>query len=93
VQVRELLQKQFDLLRGFESRLESLKAGRAKRFDLLRALWLQAVDLCSAGNDAGKESRATGRIRALCAEITQHLDGAGPSPTAAISDAPTIERS
>ena len=91
-QMRDLLQKQFDLLRGFESRLGSLKAGRAKRLDLLRALWLQAVDLRAAANDPAKEGPATGRIRALCAEITQHLNGAGTNPTAAISDAPTIER-
>jgi hypothetical protein len=91
-QMRELLQKQLDLLRGFESPLEGLRARRAQRFELLRALWREAVDLRAGGNDPKRGDRATGRIRALCAEITQHLDEAGGSPTAAISDAPTIER-
>lgn len=97
-QMRDLFQKQLDLLRGFESQLEGLKAGRVRRLELLRALWLQAVELRAAGGDAGRTSRATGRIRTLCAEIAQQL---GPSSitqafadqaTEAISDNPTIER-
>ena len=91
-QMRELLQKQLDLLRGFESRLEGLKAGRAKRFELLRALWRHAIDLRAAANDPARGDRATGRIRALCAEITQHLQGREVGPDPAMSDAPTIER-
>jgi hypothetical protein len=92
-QMRELLQRQLDLLRGFESRLEALRAVRTKRFELLRALWRQAIDLREAANDPGREAHATGRIRALCAEIAQHLDGAGTNPTVAITEAPTMERS
>jgi len=91
-QMRELLQKQFDLLKGFESRLEHLKGGRDKRFELLRALWRQSLDLRAVANDPSRQDRADASIRTLCAEINRHLDGAGHLTTSALSDAPTMER-
>jgi len=97
-QMRDLFQKQLDLLRGLGTRVDALKAARAGRIEWLKALWLQAVELRAATGDAGRTNRATGRMRTLCAEIAQQL---GPSSvtrrfvdeaTEAISDAPTIER-
>lgn len=93
-QMRDLLQKQLDLLRGFESRLPGLKDRRARRLELLRALWLQVTELGSAAGNDGTTSGATDRIRTLCAEIVTQMGGASADTeaTEAISDAPTIER-
>ncbi len=97
-QMRDLFQKQLDLQRSVGARLDGLKALRSRRLEFLRALWLQAVDLRAAENDAGKTSRTNDRIQNLCVEIAQQL---GPSPvtrafadeaTEAISENPTIER-
>ncbi|MEO8501641.1 MAG: serine/threonine-protein kinase, partial [Vicinamibacteria bacterium] len=94
-QMRDMFQKQLDLLRGFESRLEELKAKRARRLELLRRLWLQAIELPATVNDAPGTSGAADRIRTLCAEIAGQLGGISPHPqaTEGISEAPTIERS
>ena len=81
------------MLRHVEPRPEGLEAGRAKRLELLRGLWRQAMDLRAAANDPGREGPATGRLLALCAEITRECAGTGGDPTGAIGDAPTIERS
>ncbi|MBK5256152.1 MAG: hypothetical protein JJE39_08980 [Vicinamibacteria bacterium] len=97
-EVREILQKQLDTVRGLEARIGDAKARRAERFELLKALWLQAVELRAATGDADRTNRTTGRIRTLCAEIAQQL---GPSPvtrafadeaTEAIRENPTIEK-
>ena len=94
-QMRDMLQKQLDLLRGFESRLEELKGKRARQLELLRRLWLQAIELPATLNDAAQTSGAADRIRTLCAEIAEKLGGTstGQPATEAISEAPTIERS
>ena len=94
-QMRDMFQKQLDLLRGFASRLEELKAKRARLLELLRRLWRQAIELPGAVNDAARTSGATDRIRTLCAEIAGQLGGtsANLQATEAISEAPTIERS
>ena len=93
-QMRDLFQKQLDLLRGFESRLEGLKARRARQLELLRALWRQAVDLKTAMDDPGKNRGATDRIRTLCAEIARQVDRSSATRQfdPAITDSPTIER-
>ncbi|MBK5257646.1 MAG: serine/threonine protein kinase [Vicinamibacteria bacterium] len=97
-EVRDIFQKQLDTVRGLEARLEDAKARRAKRFELLKALWLHTLELQAASDDSAKTGSATGRIQKLLAQIeeqdasakTVRADNAGV--TEAISDAPTIGR-
>ena len=94
-QMRDVFQKQLDLLRGFESRLGQLKTKRASQLELLRALWSQATELPVVANGAARASGAADRMRTLCAEIAGQLGetSANLPATEAISEAPTIERS
>ncbi len=97
-EVRDILQKQLDTVRGLEARLEDAKARQAKRFEVLKALWLHLVELRGGSDNSAKAGGATGRLQKLLAQIeeqdasakTVRADNAGV--TEAMSDAPTMER-
>ena len=94
-EVREILQKQLDAVRSLESRIEETKSRRARRFELLKALWVQAVDLRTAAGDPVRISSATDRLRRLFAQIDQaggSEANAVDSATEALPEAPTLER-
>lgn len=92
-QMRDLLQKQIELHRGVDARIEKLKAQRSRQHDLLRALWQQALALRAAASDPGRLHQSSERLRSLCTEIESGLGGLDTqAATEAISDAPTIER-
>jgi uncharacterized protein YPO0396 len=96
--MRSLFQKQLDLLRGLEARLEDIKAGRSRRVDFLKALWLHAVDLQAAAGDSARTGRISDRIRKLFEQIDEHTGGRSTKSsgetgdTDAFSDLPTVER-
>jgi len=93
-QMRDLFQKQLDLLGGLGARVEELKKDREKRFALLRSLWQEVVGLGSVGGDPDVSSRARTQIATLCAEAGALED---PSPATSslgpdLTDSPTMER-
>jgi predicted Ser/Thr protein kinase len=70
-QMRALLESQRDLLRKLSGQLEVASARRAHLADLLKALWLQAANLrAQAAADAVADPTISGRIRAICGEIS-----------------------
>ncbi len=96
-EVRELLGKQLDTLRSLEARIEDAKARRAKRFEIMKALWLHAVALQSASGDVVKTESATGRMKKLLAQINEQdaapkTFSAQDADTHPLSDAPTLDR-
>ena len=96
-EIRDILLKQLDAVRNLESRIEDIKARRAKRFELLRSLWLHAIELQAAANDPTKTGDTTDRIHKLFAQIEEHTRGQRPSatdggPTNPFSELPTLER-
>jgi hypothetical protein len=93
-QMRDMFQKQLDLLRGFESRLKGLRARSARQLELLRRLWLHVDELAASSTDGARLSRAAAGINALCAEIAGRFPGisANSPATEATSEAPTLER-
>ena len=97
-EARDIFQKQLDTVRSVEARVEDAKARRAKRFDLLKALWRQAVDLQAAESNSAGAAQAINRMRTLLATIEEQADGPKTirpdheGVTEAISDAPTLER-
>ncbi len=93
-QMRDLLERQRALIRESQTRLEGLRARRARHLDLLGALCRQAKELVAASGDPGRTGRISERIRTLCGEIT-HEAGASAATRAidtAVIEAPTIER-
>jgi hypothetical protein len=97
-QMRDLFQKQLELLQGVGIRVDALKALRSRKLDLLRSLWLRAIELRAAANDENRMSHSADRMRELCAELAQLSGGSLRTPgltaqaAEAISAAPTIER-
>ena len=92
-QMRELLDKQLALLRGVETRIETLKARRLRQLDLLRTLWQQTEVLVLSGGDARKTGNAAESIEALCDEAgSEQTIAQTRDVDPALSDAPTIER-
>jgi hypothetical protein len=97
-EVRDIFRKQLDIIRGLEAHLEDARARRDKRLELLKALWLHALELQAASGDSGKTGSATGRIQKLLAQIEEQEAGAKTvradpaGVTEAICDAPTIQR-
>lgn len=81
--MRDVFQKALDLLRGLAERVEHLKASRARRLELLRTLWSEAIELCESGTDASRAGRAASRILELCSEMGRHVDSnpRGPEET------------
>jgi hypothetical protein len=69
--MRALLESQRDLLRKLAGQLEVASSRRAHLADLLKALWLQAANLrAQIAADAVADPTISGRIRAICAEIS-----------------------
>ncbi len=92
-QMRELLDKQLALLRGVESRIETLKARRGRQLDLLRTLWQQTEVLVLSGGDDPRAKNAAASIEALCDEAgSEQTIAQTRDVDPALSDAPTIER-
>ncbi|MBK5257619.1 MAG: protein kinase [Vicinamibacteria bacterium] len=96
-EVREILQRQVDAVRSLEARLERAKSRRARRFELLKALWLQVVDLQAAAHDPVKTGHTTDRIRKLFDQIDEHTGGPKATvPTGGdthpLGELPTLER-
>ncbi|MCM2257195.1 MAG: serine/threonine protein kinase [Vicinamibacteria bacterium] len=90
-QMRELLQKQLDVLRGVEARVAAVQARRSRLIDLLRRLFASARDL-TATPEASREGRHA-PVRAIVAEIEAELATASaPAPVAALTNLPTLER-
>ncbi len=94
-QMRELIEKQVALLRGFLAKSEQLRADREKKLGLLQSLWRRAEEARAAGDDRTRATLATRRLQEACAEAVGSPGGAALDlqATEAISDAPTIERS
>ena len=70
-QMRTLLESQRDLLRKLAAQLETATARRELLAGLLKALWLQVANLrAQAAADAAGDTEISGRIRALCGEIS-----------------------
>ena len=94
-EVREILLRQLEAVRVIESRIEEARSRRTQRFELLKTLWLQAVELRAAANDAPSASHPTDRLRRLLAQIDQ-TGGSKTNPvdsaTEALPEAPTLER-
>ncbi|MEO8359618.1 MAG: serine/threonine-protein kinase [Vicinamibacteria bacterium] len=94
-ELREILERQLESVRSLEARLDGAKSRRARRFELLKAVWLQAVELRSAADDAARTNQTTDRINALFAEIERHLDGSPvtqPPGDGTITQSPTLQR-
>ena len=96
-EIRDILRKQLETMRALESRLEDVKPRRARRFELLKALWLQSVELQAAAGDAARTGRTTDRIQRLFTQIAE--EGGSPKTNRApsgdsepLSEAPTIAR-
>jgi len=92
-QMRELLEKQLDILRGVESRLETLKARRARQLGLLRSLWQETEVLVLNASDASRARNAAASIDALCREASDE-EASAPihSLDPDLTDAATVER-
>ena len=76
-ELRQMLVNQRDLLRRLGERLRDATARRERVVDLLRTLWLQVANLrAESARDALGATEVTGRIRALCEEISRHAQAA-----------------
>jgi len=92
-QMRGLLEKQLELLRGVESRLETLQARRARQIDLLTSLWQRTEQLAFSLGDPPKAEGVVASIEALChAAVAEQNQGETQDLDAVGSDAPTVER-
>ena len=94
-EVREILQKQLDAVRSLESRIEETKSRRAQRFELLKALWVQAVDLRTAAGDPVRISVTTDRLRRLLADVETtggSKANSSVASTESLPEASTLER-
>jgi hypothetical protein len=75
--MRALLEGQRDLLRGLTGQLAASTQRRSQLADLLKTLWLQVASLrAEAAREALGAGEVTGRIRALCEEISHHAHAA-----------------
>ncbi len=89
-QMRELFQKQLDVARRVEARLREANAERARRVELLRALWQAAREHA----DASAPERNVDRLRGLLREVGLH--GAATAThiasSTSFSERPTLEK-
>lgn len=94
-EVREILQKQLDTIRKLEARVEDAQSRRAEGFELLKALWVQGVELRAAGSDPVRATETIDRLRRLFALIERRsalTESPGNAATDVLSDSPTLER-
>jgi hypothetical protein len=95
-QMRQLLQKQSDLMGSLAARLATAEALRARLLQVLGRLWEETTRLAER---RGPTSGSIGaRLRTLCAELAQQAGRAGDAPgsdacdaRAAVEDQPTRE--
>ncbi|HVE77425.1 MAG TPA: serine/threonine-protein kinase [Gemmatimonadaceae bacterium] len=84
-ELRDLVRHQLELVRRMRGRQEIVSRRRAHLLDFLRGLWTQLcrVHDAAAGSPAAA-GEPSGRVRALCAEIAEELQGRrSAAPTAA----------
>jgi serine/threonine-protein kinase len=93
--VRQLLEKQLDLVRELQARLQEAKDERHRRVELLKTLALQVTSLRVRSTEAPAEVPSlSDRVRALCDEIGGQALALAEARAAsqAISEAPTRAR-
>ena len=77
-QMRVLLERQLELLRRLDARLEAATAQRERHIGMLRTLSLYVANLRARTAEESLESgEVTSQIRALCDAIEQHGDALG----------------
>jgi serine/threonine-protein kinase len=90
--MRRLLEKQLELIRGLEARVEAAKAARSRRVELLKTLALHVASLRTRSSPPPAElGSVSERVRALCDEIGRQSQLLGAAATAP-ADGTTLER-
>lgn len=71
--LRELLQKQLELIRGLSERIEEAREDRSRRVEMLKTLALHLASLRARSVEAPTEVRSLSeRVRSLCDDIGRH---------------------
>jgi tRNA A-37 threonylcarbamoyl transferase component Bud32 len=78
-ELRELVRHQLEVVRRMHGRHELVSEQRGRLFDLMRGLWTQLSLIRDAGAGSATTPQSCRRVRALCAEIADQLEGARPS--------------
>lgn len=74
-ELRQLLEKQLELVRGLTARIAAAKEKRTRRIDTLRALAAHVASLRARRIEEATDMRAlTDRVRTLCQEIAQQAE-------------------
>jgi RNA polymerase subunit RPABC4/transcription elongation factor Spt4 len=94
--LRQLLEKQLELIRGLEERIEDARANRGRHVEMLKTLALHVASLRARSAETPSEVRSVSeRVRALCDEIGRQasaLAGIG-MPASGVEDMATLDRS
>jgi hypothetical protein len=70
--MRQLLEKQLELIRGLQARMEEAKDTRTRRVEMLKTLSLQLATLRARSAEPSTEVRSlSDRVKALCDDIAQ----------------------
>jgi serine/threonine protein kinase len=80
-ELRELVRHQLAVVRRMRGRHELVSEHRGRLFDLLRGLWTQLSLVRDAAAGSASTQQLAARVRALCAEIADHLEVNSPSAT------------
>ncbi len=71
--MRQLLEKQLELVRGLQARIEEAKDTRTRRVEMLKTLSLHLATLRARSAEPTGEVRSlSDRVKALCDDIAQH---------------------
>jgi hypothetical protein len=94
--MRQLLEKQLELIRGLSGRIEGSKAARSRRVEMLKTLNLHLASLRARSPETPTEVRSVSeRVRAICDDIARQalaLDDRPASAGSGIDDMATRER-
>jgi hypothetical protein len=91
-QMRMLLRSQLELLRRLRGRLEAATSHREHLVEMLKALYLQVMDLRARGAGENLEAQPIiARIRALCAAIERQGDRDAGRPRSVVGESKVDE--
>ena len=73
--LRDLLQRQIDIMQRMRARHDALSQHRARVFDVLRGMWTQLCEACEKQDTDSRDAR----LRDLCRDITAELERLSPA--------------
>jgi hypothetical protein len=78
--MRLLLEKQIQIIRGLQGRIEQTKERRARRIEMLKTLALHVASLRARSAQTPAEVGALSeRVRVLCSDIAREAEGIAPA--------------